>query len=62
MRIHDVFHIYLLKKYVFDQSHVVKWDNVQVEPEGDFHTEPMHILDKREIHLRKHTIVQVKVL
>ena len=32
-----------------------------MEPEGDFHTEPMCILNKREIQLRKQTIVQVKV-
>ena len=36
IRIHDAFHISLLKKYVVDQSHITNWDNVQVEPEGDF--------------------------
>ena len=53
IRIQDVFHIYLLKKYVVDQSHIINWDNVQVEPEGDFLTERMCILDRREIELRK---------
>ena len=61
IRIHDVFHISLLKKYIVEQSHIINWDNVQVKPEGDFHTEPMCILDKREIQLQKHTTVQVKV-
>ena len=32
-----------------------------MEPEGDFIPEPLHILDKREVQLRKHTIVQFKV-
>ena len=32
-----------------------------MEIEGDFHMEPMCILDKREIQLRKETIVQIKV-
>ena len=32
-----------------------------MEPEGDFHTKTMCILDKREIQLQKHIIVQVKV-
>ena len=39
IRIHDVFHIYLLKKYVVDQSHIINWDNVQVEQKGYFHME-----------------------
>ena len=34
---------------------------VQVEPEGKFIPEPLHILDKREVQLRKRTIVQLKV-
>ena len=41
LRIHDVFHIYLLNKYVVDQSHIINWDNVEVEPKGEFHIEPM---------------------
>ena len=32
-----------------------------MEPEGDFVLEPLHILDKGEVQLRKHTIVQLKV-
>ena len=38
LRIHDVFHISLLKKYVADQYHIINWDNAQVESEGDFQT------------------------
>ena len=32
LRIHDVFHISLLKKYVADHSHIINQDNVHVEP------------------------------
>ena len=32
-----------------------------MEPEGDFSHEPLHILDKREVQLQNHTIVQLKV-
>ena len=28
IRIHEFFHVYLLKKYVVDQSHVIDWNNV----------------------------------
>ena len=45
-RAHNVFHVSLLKKYVHDPNHVINWDVIQVEPEGEFQTEPLHILDK----------------
>ena len=35
-RAHNVFHASLLKKYVHDPNHVINWDVIQVEPEGDF--------------------------
>ena len=33
----------------------------QVEPDGEFLVEPLRILDRREIELRKRVVVQVKV-
>ena len=33
-RAHNVFHVYLLKKYIHDPNHVINWDLIQVEPEG----------------------------
>ena len=32
-----------------------------MQPEGEFSLEPLHILDKREVHLTKRTVVQLKV-
>ena len=61
IRVHNVFHASLLKKYVYDTKHVIDWSLLQVEPEGEFAPEPLHILEKREAQLRKHTIVQFKV-
>jgi hypothetical protein len=52
LRIHNVFHVSLLKKYVHDPTHMIDWNLVQVEPKGDFQAEPLHILDWREITLR----------
>jgi hypothetical protein len=34
MRIHNVLHVYLLKKYVPDPNHVIDWNVIQVEHEG----------------------------
>jgi transposase InsO family protein len=36
MQIHNVFHVSLLKKYVPDTNHVIDWNVIQVEPEGEF--------------------------
>ena len=35
-RAHNVFHVFLLKRYVHDPNHVINWDVIQVEPEGEF--------------------------
>ena len=58
---HNVSHASLLKKYVYDTKHVIDWSLLKVEPEGEFSPEPLHILEKREVQLRKCTIVQFKV-
>ena len=47
LKIHNIFHVSLLKKYVYDSAHIIDWNVVQVEPEGDFQVEPARILDKK---------------
>ena len=61
IRVHNVFHASLLNKYVYDTKYLIDWSLLKVEPEGEFSPEPLHILDKTEVHLRKNTIVQLKV-
>ena len=46
-RADNVFHVSLLKKYVHDPNHIIDWDVIQVEPEGQFKTEPLCILDRK---------------
>ena len=46
-RAHNIFHVSLLKKHVHDPNHVINWDVIQVEPEGEFQIEPMHILNRK---------------
>jgi hypothetical protein len=58
MRIHNVFHVSLLKKYVPDPNHVIDWTVIQVEHEGDFRVEPIvHILDQKVKVLRNKSII-----
>eukprot|EP00253_Pinus_taeda_P002781 PITA_02781 len=61
IRVHNVFHVSVLNKYVYDPRHVIRWQEIQVEPEGEVLVEPLSILDQREVQLRKRVITQVKV-
>jgi len=61
LKIHNVFHVSILKKYIHDTTHVIDWNVIQVEPEGYFLVEPDYILERREKNLRNRSIGQVKV-
>eukprot|EP00253_Pinus_taeda_P016147 PITA_16147 len=61
MKVHDVFHISLLKKYIKDVDHVIDWSVLQVEQEGEFQLEPQHILQRKHLMLRNRSIEKVKV-
>ena len=61
IKLDDVFHVSLLRKYMHDTTHIIDWNVIQVEPEHEFQTEPFCILDRRECMLRNRTIVQIKV-
>ena len=58
---HEFFHVSLFKKYIHDHNHVIEWDVIQVEPEGEFQTEPLRILDKQVTVLQNRAVGQVKV-
>eukprot|EP00253_Pinus_taeda_P019762 PITA_19762 len=51
IHVHNVFHVSLLKKYVYDANHIIQWKDIQVEPEGEFLVEPLVILDLTEVTL-----------
>eukprot|EP00253_Pinus_taeda_P030135 PITA_30135 len=53
IRVHNVFHVSVLKKYVYDPKHVIRWQDIQVEPEGEVLVEPLSILGRREVQVRK---------
>ena len=61
MKIHNVFHVSLLKNYVHEHTHMIDWNMVQVEPEGEFQVEPLRILGRRETILQNRAIAHVKV-
>ena len=57
IRVPNVFHASLLKKYFYDTKHVIDWFLLRVEPEGEFALDTLHRLDKKEVQLRNCTIV-----
>ena len=61
MRDHNVFHVSFIKKYVHDPNHIIDWNVIQVEPEGESQVEPMHILDKNVTLLWNQAIGHVMV-
>ena len=61
IEVHNVFHISILNKYVHDATHVINWNDVQVEQDGDFQGEPDRILERRETLLWNCTIGKVKL-
>ena len=47
LKVHNVFNVSLLKIYIHDLTHIIDWNMVLVELEGEFHEEPLCILDKK---------------
>jgi len=41
LKIHNFFHVSLLKIYIHDPTHIIDWNMVQVEPEGKFQAKPL---------------------
>ena len=56
LKVHNVLHIYVLTEYVHDATHVINWNDVQVEPKEDFLVEPNCMLERMEILLQNRTI------
>jgi hypothetical protein len=61
IRVYNVFHLSLFKKYVPDPIHIIDWVVIQVEHEGDFHVEPILILDRKVKVIKNKAIGLVKV-
>ena len=47
LSVHEVFHVYMLRKYTPDPAHVVDWGEITADTNGTFEEGPMRILDSR---------------
>ena len=61
-RIHDVFHVSMLRKYIFDLSHVLKASPIELNEDLSFKMQLVGIIDQKLKELRNKVIPMVKVL
>ena len=61
-RLHDVFHVSMLKKYLHDPFHVLSYESLDVDPKLTYKEKPVKILDQKDKVLRNKVIPLVKVL
>ena len=61
-KIHNVFHISNLRKYVPDSKHVIEYEPLQIQENLSYEEIPIKILDRKEQVLHTKTIPIVKVL
>ncbi|XP_031249510.1 uncharacterized protein LOC116107370, partial [Pistacia vera] len=61
-KVHDVFHVSMLRKYVSNPSHILRLEDVDLEENLVYEEHPIQILDRRIKELRNKNIPLVKVL
>ena len=61
-RIHDTFHVSMLRKYIPDPSHVLREQPLQLKENLTYEETPVEIVDRKEQVLRSKVIPLVKVL
>ena len=61
-RIHDTFHVSMLRKYIPNPSHVLREQPVQLKENLNYEEIPVQIIDRKEQVLRSKVIPLVKVL
>ena len=61
-RIHNVFHISMLRKYIPDSSHVLETPEIELRDDLSYEEQPVHILGREEKEICNKTVSLVKVL
>ena len=61
-KIHNVFHVSSLRKYIPDPSHILDFQPIQIQEDLTYDEQPIKILDCKEQVLRRRTIRFVQVL
>ena len=61
-RIHDIFHVFMLRKYISDPFHVLEAPPIELSEDLSFEVQPVGIVNQRMKELRNKVILMVKVL
>ena len=61
-RIHNVFHVSKLRKYILDPSYILETPPIELEEDLSFEVQPVAIVDQEMKKLRSKVIPMVKVL
>ena len=61
-RLHDVFHLSMLKKYLHGPSHILSYETLDVDPKLTYEEKSVEILDQKDKVLHNKTVPFVKVL
>ncbi|XP_073033774.1 uncharacterized protein [Primulina eburnea] len=60
-RVHNLFHVFMLRKYMANPSHVLNFELLQISLNLSYEERPIQILDRQERRLRNKDIKLVKV-
>ena len=60
-RVHNVFHVSQLWKYIPNPSHIIEPDPIQLQEDLSYEEQPVQILGRWEKHIRKKAVPLVKV-
>ena len=60
--VHDVFHVFMLRKYVTDLTHVVDFEPLQINVNLGYEEQPLEILAREVKMLRNKGIALIEVL
>ncbi|KAH9671844.1 Endonuclease [Citrus sinensis] len=60
-RLHNVFHVSVLRKYIADPLHVLDYQSIQINEDMSYEEQPIEIVDRNEQVLRNRVIPLVKV-
>ena len=61
-RVHNVFHISVLRKYIPDSSHVLETPEIELRDDLSYEEQPVQILGREEKEICNKTVSLVKVL